>query len=110
MGYWINWNYTKIYRSGDDYESDDLRLTYNLHRMMNWAFDSVQWTQELEGKSGKELQPVVENALHRMLSGKEEAEQYNSPNGFGNYDDAVKFLKELVAECKRYPDLYCEIS
>lgn len=110
MGYSITWNYTsKPYQEGDEYESNDLNMTYNLGRMMDWAFESPDWDKDIKGKTGKEILPMAVNAFHKMALNREEAEQYDSPNGWGTYTDALKFLYELIMECQKYENLYCDV-
>lgn len=81
MGYSITWNYSsKPYQEGDEYESNDLNMTYNLGRMMDWAFDSPDWDKDIKGKTGKEILPMVADAFHKMALNRKEAKQYDSPN------------------------------
>ena len=36
--------------------------------------------------------------------------QFNSPNGWGTYDNAVKWLSDLVVEFQKYPEGIIEVS
>jgi hypothetical protein len=35
---------------------------------------------------------------------------YNAPNGFGNYDDFMKFCKLLLRKCREFPEAIIEAS
>lgn len=92
------------------YKYSDLNITFNLCKMFNWAFGGKYWVDEIHGKKGSEMITPLNNAITKMLRNKKEAEQYNSPNGWGTYPHALEFLQGLLFECQDYPDMYCQIS
>lgn len=122
MSYDICWHYRK--ETVDDsrkcydengntiagtYENSDLNITFNLVRMFSWAFGVKYWVDEVHGKKGSEIIKPLANAITKMLLHRKEAEQYNSPNGWGTYPHALKFLEDLLFECQEHPNMYLEI-
>ena len=49
-------------------------------------------------------------AISKMLLNKSEAEQYNSPNGWGTYPNALKFLILFCQECVENGDFWVAID
>ncbi|MDO4929611.1 MAG: hypothetical protein Q4E59_00600 [Bacteroidales bacterium] len=88
----------------------DLNITRNLCDMFCWAFDAKYWVTEIEGKTGAEAEPLVLAAIRKMANNKDEAHTYDSPNGFGTYGGALRFLQGLLLECMKYHDMYLEIE
>ncbi len=57
-----------------------------------------------EGKKAKEVLPILEQGLGKLLREPERYKQFDSPNGWGTYVQALPWLAELVEEFKKYPD------
>lgn len=92
------------------YENSDLNISFNLKEMFNWTFDCDYWVDKLEFKTGKEINPLINRAISKMIDYPETAKSFNSYNGWGVYSDALNFLKELEKECNTYKNAYLEIS
>jgi hypothetical protein len=41
---------------------------------------------------------------------KKKYEQYNSSNGWGNYESFFKFLENLLIACREHPDAEIEVD
>ena len=87
----------------------DTNITHNLTGMWKEA-GIYSALYESKGKTAKEVLPSLEKGLHLMKNEPERFKQYDSPNGWGTYKDALPWLSELVAEFKRFPDGIIEIS
>ena len=95
------------------YESTGLNITSNLYDMFSWAVNgdsSIDWKTTLHGTIGKEVEPILRKAIQRMENNKDEAVKYNSPNGWGTYPNALRLLKDLLAESLVYKNAYLSIN
>jgi len=63
-----------------------------------------------EGKKCKDIITNLKKGLDIMLRNPDKFRKLNPPNGWGDYDSAVKFLKEIINNCEKYPDGEIEIS
>ena len=79
-------------------------ITHNLSKMAvqvpvseNLTLYDVVWCshEHFNGDIDK-LRPMWDNGLHYMLENRFELEQYNSANGWGNYDILVEFLRIII--------------
>lgn len=88
---------------GEEFTVADKNITHNLNRM--WQEAGVyEALYESEGKTAKEIIPTLEEGLQRMIADPKHFKQFDSPNGWGLYKNAVPWLAELIAEFKEYPD------
>lgn len=123
MSYAINWHYKEDTVEDEKkcidsdgrvipgvYESSGLNITFNLVRMFSWAFGVEYWCDVVNGKKGSELINPLAEAIMKMMINREEAITFNSPNGWGTYPHALKFLENLLSECQEHLDMYCEIN
>ena len=87
-------------RDGEEFYTGN--VTYNLGAM--WAEAGVKDAlYEAEGHTAEELLPAFRDALELMESDPPRFEKHDSPNGWGNYVGAVRFLRELVGACEAHP-------
>ena len=102
-----------IYKKPFSYESTGLNITSNLYDMFSWAINDtpeLDWKETIHGKKGEEVEPVLRKALQKMKENETEARKYDSPNGWGTYPNAVRFLTDLLAESLVYSDFYLSIN
>jgi hypothetical protein len=90
--------------------NSDLNITFNLNKMFSWALDCEYWIDEVEGFKGSEVAPKLAKAISKMLLNKSEAEKYNSPNGWGTYPNALRFLTLFCQECVENGDFWVAID
>lgn len=89
----------------------DGNITHNVQRMMNEAFlNKGYWVDQLTGKTGAEVLPLLTAALHRMAENPRYFEMYDSPNGWGTWRDCLPFLAKLREGCYLNPDAIIETS
>jgi hypothetical protein len=53
-----------------------------------------------------EIIAIIEKGLEDLKSRPEYFKQFNSPNGWGMYDNFVPFVEEYLKACKEYPESY----
>ena len=92
-------------------ETEDVKknITHNLKAM--WIEAGVyEALYKSEGKRAKEVLPMLREGLAQMHNRPLYFKQFNSPNGWGTYDNAVKWLSDLVVEFQKYPEGIIEVS
>ena len=85
-------------------------ITSNLYDMFSWAMDIDDWKKAVHNKKGSTALKVFEKAIKKMIEHKEEALTYNSPNLWGTYPNAFRFLCTCAIACSEYPDWYFYID
>lgn len=76
--------------------------TYNVSSMYKKAMGGT--LNVFYGMIGQEMISILEKGIEEMESNREEYKELNPNNGWGNYDDALKFLKDILNACKENPD------
>lgn len=81
----------------------DKNITHNLCPMWKKAgvYDALYSS---EGKTAKEVLPILEEGLNFMIAEPDRFRILNSRNSWGTYKQALPWLEELIAEFKKYPD------
>jgi len=87
-------------------------ITHNLAKMANAAdiYQTLWRPEELGIRQAHECIPRLKQGLLWLIEHKKEAEQYNSPNGWGMYEHFVPFVTEVLTACYEYPTAFVEIS
>lgn len=78
-----------------------LGLTWNLSPMLKLAL-GVRVT-ELNLETGAGVAPLLAVALERMTAEPDAYREHNPPNGWGSYEDALRFIETLLSWCKAHP-------
>ena len=55
------------------------------------------------GKLAGEIVDALERGIHHMESHPDEYKALNPENGWGSYEGALAFLREVADACKKYP-------
>ena len=82
--------------------------THNLMQMANAAgiYQSI-W----EGSGlAKDLIAPLEAGIKWLKENKEEAESYNSSNGWGTYEHFLPWVERYLEACKKYPEATVSVS
>lgn len=87
-------------------------ITHNLNKM---AFEAgvyeAMWRPEEKGWSkAKDIAPVLELGLERLLADPDKYKALNPQNGWGNYDGLVAFVIAYLEACKEYPESFIRVS
>lgn len=87
-------------------------ITHNLGDMAEEAgIYKVLWRPEEIGiKNTTEALPLLEAGWRRLKGSPEHFKKYNSPNGWGTYDNFVEFVEDVIKSCKEYPDHEIEVD
>lgn len=92
-----------IHFTYDDQTVKSLSITHNLRGMADELHIS-QLLWKMPETTGKDLGPLIEQALKELEADPKRFEPFNPPNGWGDYETLVEFLYEIVANCKKYPN------
>lgn len=57
----------------------------------------------LRGRIAGELLPKLEAAVQWLKNHREEMEKLNPSNGWGNYEDALRYVETMVEGCSEHP-------
>lgn len=90
----------------------DANITHNLGEMADKAgIYYALWRPEEIGKiKASEIIELLEKGLSDLKERPKYFEKFNSPNGWGMYEDFVPFVEEYLNACKEHPDTTIEVS
>jgi hypothetical protein len=106
----------KVKNDAEDYNSDDelywANITHNLGEMAHVAgFYRALWRPEEMGiTTAKELTPYIKKGIIQLIKHPETFKVYDSPNGWGTYDNFLPWLTKLLVELYKYPEAYVYAS
>jgi hypothetical protein len=58
----------------------------------------------------RQLIEIMEKGLRELKSHPEKYKAYDSPNGWGLYENFVPFVEKYLKACKKYPDLLVQVD
>lgn len=95
-------------------------ITNNLNKMVQafgqkyylalWHPYSLEVFEDCLEIIANDLIPYYEDTLLELLKNRKEYERYNSPNGWGTYEDLLNFLVQLISYCHKYPKSVIQTS
>lgn len=56
------------------------------------------------GKKAEEMLPSLVSGITKMRKDPKHYKQFDSPNGWGTYEDGLKFVRSLARACNRFPE------
>lgn len=80
---------------------ESMNMTSNVWPMWQRALGGS--IRELDGLTGTEALPRLDEAIEDMQINPEVYAEMNPANGWGDSDGACRFLKELAKACRRHP-------
>lgn len=90
----------------------DANITHNLADMAEKAglYESL-WRPEENGFiTAESLIEPLEKGLKKLKTDPNFFRRFDSPNGWGLYEDFVPFVERYLAACKENPDATVEVS
>lgn len=90
----------------------DSNITHNLGEMANKAgVYYALWRPEERGwKKAKDIIPVLEKGLKKLVSNPEKFKSFNPDNGWGDYQGLVSFVENYLEACKSHPNSEIKVS
>jgi hypothetical protein len=103
------WVYLVQMRPTEVHESN---ITHNLNKMASESglYQALWRPEELGVVTAWELIPYLREGLKNLKSDPEHYEQFNPPNGWGSYNDLVRFTEQYLESCMKYPDSQVKVS
>jgi hypothetical protein len=97
---------------GEKSGADELfsnNITHNLVPMWQKAgvYDALY---NSDGKRAREISNALIYGHAEMITSRKEFEKLNSPNGWGKYENAIRFLHDAMEACLKYPEAIIRIS
>lgn len=75
--------------------------TYNVAPMYYDVIDGG--INSLKRLTGKKAQPILEQAIAKLESDPDKYKAMNPDNGWGDYEGAIQFLRDILNVCKLKP-------
>ena len=87
-------------------------ITHNLGRMAEAAgFYKYLWRASENGICFvSELEPHLRVGLVKLIMEPKKYRKFDSPNGWGTYDNFVPWLIKVVNACEEYPEMRVEVN
>lgn len=74
------------------------------------AYDELWRPEEIGIKVAQQLIAPLRASLMRLNSSSDYFERFNPSNGWGNYQNLVKFITDYTAACIEHPKATIEVS
>jgi len=90
----------------------EANITHNLNEMAKEAgiYKSLWRPEEIGAKQAKDIIPAIETGLALMKSDRTRFEKFNSPNGWGMYDNFIPWVEKYLEACKENPECFIQVS
>jgi len=90
----------------DGREVYSANITHNLTGMAREAglYEPLWCPEEIGAKEAGDLVAPLASGLDSLLTDHERLQQFNPPNGWGDYDGLVRFTENYLAACQMWPD------
>lgn len=87
-------------------------ITHNLNRMAEASgiYKALWRPEEIGATKAKDIAGLLRKGLEAFESGPEKFKQFNSPNGWGSYDNFVPWVRRYLQACELYPEATIEVS
>lgn len=87
-------------------------ITHNLNDMAEAAgiYKHLWRPEEIEITHASQLIEPLEEGLAKMKSDPGKYREYDSPNGWGKYDDFIPWIEKYIEACKQNPDAEVSVS
>ena len=82
---------------------EDFNYTYNVSKMWYDCYKK-KGIRKHYGLTGKQAMPVLKKLHWHMIKHNEKLREYNPPNGWGDFDGALKFVSDLIIASVNNPD------
>lgn len=112
-----------LYRKGttkfegeDEVEITDyvcnLNITHNLNAMAEelGVYQHLWRPEELGIIRAWELIEPLSKALEQMDENPQHYKRFNPENGWGSFEDLMRFIEEYLEKCREYANAYVEVS
>ena len=87
-------------------------ITHNLGKMADKAliYKACWHPEDIGAKQAKDIILILERGLADMEARPQYYKQFNSPNGWGTYNNFVPWVRRYLDACREYPDAEIKVS
>jgi len=90
-------------------EVASFNITHNLNKMaMEAAIYEPLWRPEEVWADARaaDLEPLLREAIPEIIRNRDKYAEFNAPNGWGNVDGFIRFIRAVHSACVAYPTSY----
>ena len=104
--------YLHYIKDGNKIEVFWRNITHNLTQMADKAgiYEALWRPEEIKAKKAKDIVERLEKGLKKLKAKPKYFEKFDSPNGWGIYDNFVPFVEGCLDACKKYPNAKIYVS
>lgn len=90
----------------------DTNITHNLHFMAKKAgiYECLWCPDEGGYYYARDIIEPLMSGLENLKNNREYYEYFNSPNGWGTYEQFVPFVEEILNNCRKFPDAIIQVD
>lgn len=90
----------------------EANITHNLHKMAEEAgiYKYLWEPEEIGITKAKQIIKPVEKGLAKMKANPEKFKKFDSPNGWGLYENFVPWIEKYLNACKNHPEADVKVS
>lgn len=94
------------------FEVYSTNITHNLIRMASQigVYNCLWCPEDVGINRAKDMITTLQDGIKRMVKEPEICRSFDSPNGWGTYDDFLPWLCDILQACETYPDSIISIS
>jgi hypothetical protein len=87
-------------------------ITHNLNKMAEEAgiYQALWHPDEIGITRAKQLILPLQQAIASMMMSADYYRKFDSPNGWGTYDNFLPWLEKLLKACEEYPEARVEVD
>lgn len=102
----MSWDFSLEVDVGGEHPAevwDGPNYTYNVAPMYRLALSDDNGIRSIDGKRADGCVPILKHAICVMEASPDQFRALNPENGWGNYEGALKILKQLLDACQKMP-------
>ena len=90
----------------------DANITHNLNKMADEAgiYEACWRPEEIGATKASDIIPILEKGFEDMKARPEHYKKFDSPNGWGKYEDFLPWVESYLKACEENPDATIEVS
>jgi len=84
----------------------DANITHNLGKMAREAgiYEHLWRPEEIGITHARDLVAPLSEGVERMEADPEHFRKFNAPNGWGRYENLLRFVRQYIEACQENPD------
>lgn len=110
MSYDISFRRKVENMEGELYLNESFNMTSNVGPMYDTAAANGFWIGDLDKMNTKDVVAKIQPIYGYMIEHPDEMRTLEPENGWGDYESALKFLKEIIVTCLDHPECFVEVS